>query len=328
MSGRLAYLLPLRWTDDAGLAELTAYLQWLHERADVTVVDGSPPPVFAAHAALWEGLITHIKPDPDLSFVNGKVNGVVTGMSRPGHEHVVIADDDVRYDDQALAAVNRRLEDYDLVRPQNYFAPLPWHARWDTARSLLNRAVGVDYPGTFGIRRSMFARMGGYDGDVLFENLEMVRTARAHGGREHHARDVYVRRIPPDSSRFRQQRVRQAYDELAQPARLAMFLSVWPAVAAALITRRRRELVTGVGAVIALAEAGRRRDGGRSVFPPSATLLAPVWLAERATCVWVALALRVTRRGVSYGGRRILVAAHFERRLRAAAVARDQPALS
>jgi len=315
--GRLAYVLPLRWTDDAGLAELTAYLRWLRVRADVTVVDGSPPTVFAAHAAAWDGLVGHLRPDADLTFVNGKVNGVITGLRHPGSEHVVIADDDVRYDDRALAAIDRLLDDFDLVRPQNYFAPLPWHARWDTARTLLNRSVGVDYPGTFGIRRSTFARMGGYDGAVLFENLEMVRTARVHGGLEHHAHDVYVRRIPPDSSQFWQQRVRQAYDELAQPARLVTFLAVWPAVLTTLATRRRRELVTGVGLVIAFAEVGRRRGGGRSFFPASSTLLAPIWLAERATCVWVALVLRVTGRGVSYGGRRILVAAHSERSLRA-----------
>ena len=39
---------------------------------------------------------------------------------------------------------------HDLVRPQNYFEPLPWHARWDTARTLLNRGLGRDYPGTLG----------------------------------------------------------------------------------------------------------------------------------------------------------------------------------
>jgi len=32
----------------------------------------------------------------------------------------------------------------DLVGPQNFFDPLPWHARWDSARTLLNRASGGD----------------------------------------------------------------------------------------------------------------------------------------------------------------------------------------
>ncbi|SNT63840.1 Iron-containing redox enzyme [Streptosporangium subroseum] len=32
----------------------------------------------------------------------------------------------------------------------------------------------------------------------LFENLELIRTVRAHGGREYRPLDLYVRRLPPD----------------------------------------------------------------------------------------------------------------------------------
>ena len=76
------------------------------------------------------------------------------------------------------------MRDVELVRPQNYFAPLRWHARWDTARTLLNRvAGGVDFPGTLAVRRSRSSQTDGYDGDVLFENLELIRTIEAAGGR-------------------------------------------------------------------------------------------------------------------------------------------------
>jgi hypothetical protein len=77
------------------------------------------------------------------------------------------------------------------------FQPLPWHARWDTARSLVNRTFGADHPGTYVLRRSTFCRMGGYDGDVLFKNLEMSRTIRAAGGREVSARSIFVVPRPP-----------------------------------------------------------------------------------------------------------------------------------
>jgi hypothetical protein len=194
-----SYVLPLRWstTGGAGLAELTAYLRWLAERVEVVVVDGSPPPVFVQHVQAWSGLVHHVQPDPSLRFANGKVNGVTTGVRLAAHERVVVADDDVRYDDFSLRRVLSLLDDAELVRPQNYFAPMPWHARWDSARSLLNRALVADYPGTFALRRSVFLAMDGYDGDVLFENLELVRTVRAHGGREAKPVGVYVRRLPP-----------------------------------------------------------------------------------------------------------------------------------
>jgi hypothetical protein len=45
------YVLPLRWDDDAGLDELAGYLAGLSAVVDVTVVDGSPEPLFGRHAA-------------------------------------------------------------------------------------------------------------------------------------------------------------------------------------------------------------------------------------------------------------------------------------
>jgi hypothetical protein len=60
---------------------------------------------------------------------------------------------------------------------------------------------------------------------------------------------------------------------------------------------------------VLLAEAGRRRAGGRRVYPASAALWTPLWLAERAVCVWLALGRRVGG-GVPYAGQRLVTAAH------------------
>ncbi|MGW4640243.1 glycosyltransferase [Sphaerisporangium sp. NPDC004334] len=313
----LDYVLPLRWSRDDGLGELTAYLRRVSQHARVVVVDGSPPELFERHARAWRGVAAvHVRPDPGLDFLNGKVDGVTTGMRRARSERVVIADDDVRYDALSLARVRDLLGEADLVRPHNYYRPLPWRARWDTARTLLNRAFGADYPGTFGVRRSTFLRMGGYDGDVLFENLELIRTVRAHGGRELRPRDLFVRRLPPGPGRFRAQRVWQAYDDLAQPARMALFLAVLPALGAALLLGRHRAALAGAFVVVLLAETGRRRGGGGRVYPFTSALLAPGWVLERGVCSWLALAARVTGRGIPYWGRRIHLAAHSARRLR------------
>ena len=60
---------------------------------------------------------------------------MLTGLGLVTSEKVVVADDDVRYDGASLARTFRSSWiPFDLVRPQNYFDPLPWHARWDTAR--------------------------------------------------------------------------------------------------------------------------------------------------------------------------------------------------
>ncbi|MDP9227128.1 MAG: glycosyltransferase family 2 protein, partial [Actinomycetota bacterium] len=300
MSLELSYVLPLRWDENGDSDELTAYLRWLSGVVELIVVDGSPPEIFNAHASSWAGLGMHVKPDPDVAFLNGKVDGVFTGVRRARFEAVVIADDDVRYDEEALERLACLLHDNDLVRPQNYFDPMPWHALWDSSRSLLNRAFAADFPGTLGIRRSFFMAMGGYDGDVMFENLELIRTIEAAGGRGVAPLDLFVARIPPSSRAFWSQRIRQAYDDLASPWRLTMFLSLGPLTGAAVATGRKRPVAAAAATAIALAEIGRRRAGGRSAFPPAASAFAPLWISERALCSWLAVGFRVGRGGVRY----------------------------
>jgi hypothetical protein len=318
----LSYVLPLRWDGDRGLAELAAYLAGVADQvAEVVVVDGSPPDVFARnHAALR--FCRHIEPDPRHRFLMGKVDGVTTGVLAALCDRVVLADDDVRYGPAALERLAAALDDAELVRPQNYFDPLPWHARWDSGRTLLNRVFtgdpdfpSGDFPGTLGIRRDFFERIGGYDGDVMFENLQLMRTVGAAGGSVSTLMDLYVARRPPDSEHFLSQRVRQAYDDFAIPARMAAFLAVGPAALAALATGRRRALALAAGTVIAVAELGRRRAGGAGVYPLSGALLSPGWVAERAVCAW--LAVRARRRGgIRYAGSLIPRAGDSAGRLR------------
>lgn len=310
-----AYVLPLRWAEGGEVDELAGYLRWVSAQVEETiVVDGSPAPVFAAHAAAFGAAVRHLPPDPDLGFAMGKVNGVVTGLRACSRERVVIADDDVRYDRGSLRRAVELLGSADLVRPQNYFDELPWHARWDTARSLLNRVftgdpalpVG-DFPGTLAVRRSSFHSSGAYDGDALFENLELIRTVRAGGGTVHTPLDLYVARRPPSTAHFLSQRVRQAYDDFAIPARMAVWLSILPTTACLLARRRGRWVGAGAAASVALAELGRRRANGRDRFPLSGSLLAPAWLAERAICSWLAVGAKA-RGGVRYGEGRLPLA--------------------
>jgi len=312
LTERAVYILPLRWQHpDRG--ELTQYLVRLSSWIDVVVVDGSPAPVFAQHHDAWAGMVTHVAPRPVRPDENGKAVGVVEGLRASRAPLVVIADDDVRYDRAGLERVLRLLEHADVVRPQNHFTALPWHARWDTARSLINRATAGDFPGTLGLRRAALDR--GYDTRVLFENLELLRTVRAGGGLEVRADDLFVGRRPPSADRFLSQRVRQAYDSQAQPVRLALELALLPLVVWA--ARRPRRAAALALATVLLAHRGRASAGGRAVFPASGVLLAPAWVLERAVCAWVALAVRMAG-GVAYSGSRLPRAAHSERWIRAA----------
>jgi hypothetical protein len=325
----LTYLVPIRWRDGAQREELAEYLAGIAPLCgEVTVVDGSAPEVFAANAEAFGRHARHLAPAVEESCLMGKVSGVRTGLRLASREAIVIADDDVRYDAEALQRTAHLLAEHDLVRPQNYFSRLPWHARWDTARTLLNRSLGRDYPGTLAVRRSRVLAMGLYDGDVLFENLELIRTVRAHGGSVASPLDLYVARVPPSSAHFWGQRTRQAYDDFALPLRMALWLAVVPLLALAAFGKRIRLLpqrgvskagygaLAAAGVAVAAAERGRRRAGGRAFFPASSSLLAPVWILERGVCVWLAVLQRLRFGGVRYGDSVIPVAAHSERQLR------------
>jgi glycosyl transferase family 2 len=327
----LTYVLPLKASSPAD-AELSQYVAWLGSLMDVIVVDGSPRPAFAVNATRWRDPVRHL-PVRSRSL-NGKVAGVCDGVSAARTRWIIVADDDVRYDESALSAVAHLLVRHDVVVPQNYFAPARWHTHWDTGRTLINRALGSDYAGTIAVRRDAFVSTRGYCGAVLFENLELIRTLLAHGFDVHHACDAFVARRPPSARHFAGQRIRQAYDSLAQPARLAAELALLPVLAIG-GCRSRSFAPAAALAVMTVAEVGRRRAGGRRVFSWLATVSAPLWVAERAVCSWLALGSFLLG-GVRYAGRRVRTAAHRrsslttsscpERACSCALVLRDGPA--
>lgn len=164
----------------------------------------------------------------------------------------------------------------------------------------------------------------------MFENLELVRTVRAAEGKEAVPLDLFVARRPPSARHFFSQRVRQAYDELARPLRFGLFLPLLPLTVILAQRGRGAALVVAVGASVVFAEAGRRRGRGTAVFPAMSSLLAPLWLAERAVCVWLALGARLLLGGIPYRNSVLRLAANspkeLRRRHRAAAFAgREAP---
>ncbi|PZR58888.1 MAG: hypothetical protein DLM50_02770 [Candidatus Meridianibacter frigidus] len=299
--------------NSASRGELTPYLRSL-PGVQLIIVDGSPAEIFAAHNRSWSAFAVHVPPDHDIQGKNGKVRGVLTGLRRAEHSKVIVADDDVRYDARSLGRVLDALDHAEVVRPQNYFQPHTWHTILDSSRTLLNRMWGGDWPGTLGLRKTALPK--GYNADVLFENLELVRTVAARGGREMVLGDVFVARRPPSVRHFWRQRVRQAYDEFARPARLALALAILPALCGALLRRNYAIIAAGAALTSVLAETGRRRQGAAAYFPAAASLAAPFWLLERGLSAWAALGLRLTRGGVPYAGSVIAHAATPMRELR------------
>ncbi len=308
---RAAYILPLRLDSAGAIPELVQYLETL-AHLEIIVVDGSRQELFDRLHGQIGGFATHVK--PAVPGRNGKVRGVLTALPLASEEHVVVADDDVRYDSTSLDEILHRLVYADVVRPQNFFSPAPWHAVWDSARSLINRAFDGDWPGTLAFRRSALPR--GYNADVLFENYELVRTIRAGGGRESIARDIFVARRPPTLEHFMGQRVRQAYDEFARPWRLLAGLAILPGLLVAWHAAGIAALPAYIAVAVSIAAIGWLRAGAYRHFSPICVLAAPLWILERGICSWLALWQRIRFGGIRYGDSVIAASASSPRELK------------
>lgn len=273
---------------------------------DVLVVDGSPPDVFAAHGKAWSGACSHAPVDQQYKYLNGKVNGIHTGVALSAHERIILADDDIRYTPGDVRRMIELLGDYEMVRPQNYLRPLPVWARTEAARMLINRAWirEGDYPGTLGVRRSAMLRAGHYDGDVLFDNEEIVRHFRARGASIRYARDLFVLKRPPSFGKWVEQRPRQAYEDFVMRAKTTFFAALPFMLALAWFAGGWRVALAFAAAVAGGASliAARGLGGGASrFFPPWVCLYAPLWIAERAASTYWAFYWRVARGGYPFG---------------------------
>src|SRR2546423_6771794 len=284
---RCTYLLPIRRGkfSRTEASELLDYFSGLKDAGcDVVVIDGSPTAIFNQHGEIWRSLCRHAEVDRSFGYLNDKVNGIHTGVQLASTEKIILADDDIRYAAEEIDRVCELLDQFEVVRPQNFLSPLPWWARMEAARMLINRATlrTGDYPGTCAFRRRAMLRVGPYDGDVLFDNEEIIRHFARAGVTISYATNLFVRKRPPTFQKWAEQRPRQAYEDFGLRGKTALFLSLpiiaawvgpgfgWKIFLAYL-------LLVSIAAV-ALAAAGRSRGTASTYFPTSACLFAPLWV--------------------------------------------------
>lgn len=273
---------------------------------EVLVVDGSPPEVFAEHAKEWRNVCRHESVDRQYKYLNGKVNGIHTGVALAAHDRIILADDDIRYTPDNVRRMADLLEDYDMVRPQNYFRPLPIWARTEAARMLINRAwiAEGDYSGTLGVTRRAMLRVGHYDGDVLFDNEEIVRHFELKGARICYARDFFLLKLPPTFEKWIEQRPRQAYEDFVMRAKTLFFAAV-PIVLSLTLLKSGWQLalvyttVISLGAVVSAAIG--LNNGAARFFPPHIIFYAPLWIAERCVSTYWAFYWYLRHGGYPFG---------------------------
>jgi hypothetical protein len=304
------YLLPIRRSafSPSESAELASYFRTLIEGGcDVLVVDGSPAPVFEQHAVRWRSLVRHEAVDRSFGYLNDKVNGIHTGVNLATTEKIILADDDIRFAAVEIGQVCDLLDRFEVVRPQNFLSPLPWWARMEAARMLVNRATlrTADYPGTCAFRRETMLRVGHYDGDVLFDNEEIIRHFARAGATVSYAINLFVRKRPPTLRKWIEQRPRQAYEDFGLRSKTALFLSV-PIIAGWIgFAFGFKALLLYLAALFliafALAAAGRLRGAAAKYFPWSVCFFAPLWIVERTASTYWALYWHFAHGGYPFG---------------------------
>jgi hypothetical protein len=307
---RCTYLLPIRRSNFSATEakELADYFGTLNRAGcDVLVVDGSPPAVFAQQDGIWGSVCAHEPVDRSFGYLNDKVNGIHTGVRLATTDKIILADDDIRYAAEEIEVVGELLDRFEVVRPQNFLSPLPWWARMEAARMLINRATlrTADYPGTCAFRRDVMLRVGPYDGDVLFDNEEIIRHFARAGATINYATNLFVRKRPPAFRKWIEQRPRQAYEDFGLRTKTALFLSLpliaaWIGLAFGLATLL---LFLAGSCLIAmmLAIAGRLRGNAAKFFPWSVCLVAPLWILERTASTYWALYWHFVYGGYPFG---------------------------
>jgi len=307
---RATYLLPIRRAAFAATeaAELAAYFRTLGDAGcDVLAVDGSPDPVFQQNHDAWSSVCRHERVDRSFSYLNDKVNGIHTGVNLAATEKIILADDDIRYTAAQIERVCELLEDFEVVRPQNFLSPLPWWARMEAVRMLINRATlrTADYPGTCAFRRESMLRVGHYDGDVLFDNEEIIRHFAREGATVSYALNLFVQKRPPRFRKWIEQRPRQAYEDFGLRAKTALFFALpWLGLAMVFASGRQGALLYAILLVViatGLAVAGRLRGAAAEYFPTSVCLFAPLWILERTLSTYWALYWHVVHGGYPFG---------------------------
>ena len=308
------YLLPIRRSvfSKFEACQFADYFKRLDAAGcEVFVIDGSPSEVFAEHAKIWSDVCRHEVVDSRFTFLNDKVNGVHSGVALATTDKIILADDDIRYDKIDIQRMCVLLDKFEVVRPQNYLRDdvRPW-VLMEAARMLINRAIlrTADYPGTCGFRRQTFLNASEYDGDVLFDNEELIRHFARRGARIAYENDFFILKRSPTFRKWLEQRPRQAYEDFGLRGKTLLFASILPLAV----------VITAIGGIFALAwfwlvihiisgalaVIGRKRGTAAQYFDWfHAPFYASSWIFERAISTWVAFYWRIRFGGYPFGRR-------------------------
>ena len=162
---RCTYLIVIDGSGD--LRDLANYLSTLSlADCEVVVLDASPHAQFEQNRSVLRWVSRHVAVRPQHRGITGAIDPVRAGLAVASCEKIIVAGEQVRYDECAIDTLCRLLDSHEVVEAQDYPDPLPWWSGIDAGRILVHRGV-VPYPDhgmTFGFRRSAIRGLRSFDG--------------------------------------------------------------------------------------------------------------------------------------------------------------------
>ena len=281
-------------SSDGDLRDLACYLSTLSAAdCDVVVLDGSSREHFDENRRVLRWVSRYIAARPQHRGVNGVVDPIRAALAVAACEKVIVAAEEVRYDECAIDSLCRLLDAHEVVEPQDYPDPLPWWGGIDAGRILVHRAVVpcADHGATFGFRRGAIRNLRHLDGNPFDPAEGAVRLLTSVGVEVFSAFELFVKRVPPALGDWMRERPRLADDDFVMPVKSAFFFALIP-MAMLLMAFAGPRAVAGYAGAVAFASialAFRGRIGATAVFPLRSCFFAPLWVFERGVSVYWAL---------------------------------------
>jgi hypothetical protein len=147
-------------------------------------------------------------------------------------------------------------------------------------------------------------RVGHYDGDVLFDNEEIVKHFQLKGAHICYARDFFLLKLPPPFGKWIEQRPRQAYEDFVMRAKTSFFAAV-PIVLAITLLKSGWQMTLICAALISFGAIVSAifglNNGAVKFFSPKIVFYAPLWVAERCVSTYWAFYWYLTYGGYPFG---------------------------
>ena len=213
---------------DRALKLIKRWARLVCEHLEVIICDGSLADPVSQSWFEREDAIRHIPVDRTAySFANDKVNGLCTGVRAASAARVLICDDDCLPEQRQIRTLihSGSLETIFTIR--TYAAPFTVLETIEVVRSLISEGVklnGESSPIWLGGRAVLLMALESMAGDCLFDDrtLEIYLRRRAIQVVRHPT--VIIRRSPSAPTKWAEQQVRYAYEDLALLVKTTFFL--------------------------------------------------------------------------------------------------------